>query len=71
MIYNVKEIKLNYRKEHPKCEWCIWYKYNSPSSKVPFISCADYAECTLKEQIIRFPKLKGKFCKEYIVEGDF
>ena len=60
MTYNIKEIKLNYRKEHPKCEWCIWYKYNSPSSKVPFISCADYAECTLKEQIIRFPKIKGK-----------
>ena len=63
MTYNVKEIKLNYRR-------CIWYKYNSPSSKVPFISCADYAECTLKEQIIRFPKIKGKFCKEYIIKGD-
>lgn len=48
-----------YRLEHQKCKWCKYYKYQSPSSKILGLSCADYEECILKDKIIRFANISN------------
>lgn len=63
------KIQQLYRQEHPNCKWCVWYKYHSPSTKM-FIDCPDFIECTLKEKIIHFPRLKAKLCNQYYVEEE-
>lgn len=43
-----------YRTKHHKCKWCKYYKYNSPSSRIPGLICPDYETCELKDKIIHF-----------------
>lgn len=65
---NKKELekrKIEYRKKHPNCEWCIWYK----SHFFENIGCTT-KECQLSEKWINFPKIKAKLCKEYYIEGE-
>jgi len=72
MIINdtMKSLRAEYRQKHPNCEWCAWYSYHSPSTKAPFINCADYATCELKDTIIKIPKLKAKTCNEYLCKEE-
>lgn len=70
MDRKLKKVQIEYQMNHPNCEWCIWYKYNSPSSKIMGINCSDYETCELKEKMIYFKKMKAKFCKYYYVEGE-
>lgn len=70
---NQNKIKIEYQVKHPNCEYCIWYKYNSPSTKIG-ISCPDYITCELKDKIIYdiniLNKMRAKNCKYYYVEGE-
>lgn len=61
-----KKIK-EYRSKNQKCKWCKYYKYVSPSTKAPYLSCADYEECILKEKIIHFSN-RNNFCLYYELE---
>lgn len=56
----------DYRKEHPKCKWCKYWKYNIPPIGV---SCPDYTTCELKDKIIH-GDWRAKFCKYYEVKED-
>ena len=49
-----------YRKIHQKCKWCKYYKYESLSSKILGLNCADYEECILKDKIIHFTNKENK-----------
>lgn len=63
-----EEIRIEYQRKHPNCEYCVWYKYHSPS--LHWVSCADFTTCDLKDQMIYFPKIKAKFCKQFIIKED-
>lgn len=67
---NKEKIKRKYQKNHPNCEYCIWYKFHSPSLKVFGLNCPDYSTCELKDKIIKCPKIKAKFCKYYYIGGN-
>ena len=53
-----------YREVHPKCKWCKYYRYRSPSSKILGLEVGDYEECILKDKIIYFVNW-NHFCKYY------
>lgn len=54
-----KEIQ-QYRRLHPQCKWCKYYKYRY------FVHYTDvsYEECILKDKIIRCHHL-AKICRYY------
>lgn len=58
-----------YRANHPKCKWCIYWRYNSPSTRNPGINCPDYITCELKDKIIK-TNFGALFCKYYMVKGE-
>jgi hypothetical protein len=53
-----------YRTKNQKCKWCKYYKYESPSTKNPWIGCPDYEMCILKDKIIHFTN-KRNLCLYY------
>ena len=63
-----KEIK-KYRENHPKCKWCKYYRYRSPSSKILGLEVGDYEECILKDKIIHFTNYY-KICKYYKIKEE-
>ena len=65
MMNKIKE----YRTLHKKCKWCKYYKYESPSSKILGLNCADYEECILKDKIINYESLP-RLCKYYELKED-
>lgn len=58
-----------YRLKHKKCKWCKYYKYESPSSKVLGLNCADYEKCILKDKQIHFSNIL-RFCKYYKIREE-
>lgn len=58
--------KLEYRKSHPKCKWCKWYKYNTWQD-CHWITC--YGECTLKDKIINYDNILRIWCRYYTIKG--
>ena len=59
----------NYRKSHPKCDYCVHLKFVSPSTKIPFLSAPDYFNCTAKKKIIHGIRFSRYLCKCYEVEN--
>lgn len=57
-----------YRTNHPKCKWCKYWKYNSPSTKIPGLSCPDYVTCELKDKIIH-GNWRALFCNYYEINN--
>lgn len=55
-----------YRSKHKNCDWC---KYNRYRTYIHWTDCS-FQECVLKDEIIKFNKLKAKFCKYYELKGD-
>lgn len=51
-----------WREKHPKCAFCTYCTFNSPSTKYG-IPCADYYKCEVKEKIIHLPRISRRFCK--------
>ena len=62
---NKERIKKEWRKKHPNCEYCIWFKcrHHEPTG-------CTIIECDLKDQWVSWPKLKAKFCTQYQIEED-
>ena len=62
---NKERIKKEWRKKHPNCEYCIWFKcrHHEPTG-------CTIIECDLKDQWGSWPKLKAKFCTQYQIEED-
>ena len=60
---------LNYRKKHPKCNYCKWLKYISISS----LPMTDFYKCKAKDKIIKdylpdMTKVPRWFCTCYEVD---
>lgn len=65
MKFDQKQIE--YRQLHRKCRWCRYSKYEIYSH---WTECC-YWHCQLKDEIIKYDKLKAKFCKYYDIDkGD-
>ena len=56
----------NYRSKHKNCDWC---KYSRYRTYVHWTNCS-FQECVLKDKIIKYNKLKAKFCKYYQLKED-
>lgn len=62
---------IEYRIDHPKCEWCKYCKYNYKE-----IGCQPFSwnECILKDKILSdykfINKIEAKLCKYYEIKGD-
>ena len=58
-----------YRQKHKKCKWCKWHNYHAIP---PYMECAYYEECLLKDKYLTvfepLQNIQAKFCKYYEVK---
>lgn len=56
-----------WREKHPRCSFCKYNVFTSPSDKYG-ISCPDYYRCKVKDRIIMRPDLPRPWCGCYKVK---
>ena len=60
----MKRTPYDWREKHPKCKFCRYCEFVSPSTKFG-VMCPDYYKCEVKDRIIHLPNMPRPLCMCY------
>ena len=56
-----------WREKHPRCDFCQYLRLDTTATRLN-LPCSDYYECTIKNRIIKYPKMLRPWCRCYKIK---